>query len=98
MSMKRSKQVNRRNEKDVDGEGFGFGKPKAAAEPTWDWQENVASQPEERFVPYAMSRVFEKGNLLVHPTFGKGVVTLVEGKRIVVLFQDGLKKLGHGAA
>ena len=36
-----------------------------------------------------------KGQLLVHPKFGKGVVLGVEGQRIEVLFEDGPKKLGH---
>jgi hypothetical protein len=98
MSMKRTKQAGRRSAKEADSEGFGFAKPKAPEEPALVWDEQVAGKPDDQFVPYAISRVFERMNLIQHPSFGKGVVTAVEGKRIVVLFQDGTKKLGHGAS
>ena len=38
-----------------------------------------------------------KGQLITHPKFGKGVVTDVEPSRVEILFQEGKKKLGHGA-
>ncbi len=42
-----------------------------------------------------MTARFTRGQILVHPKFGKGVVVGVEGQRIEVLFEDGTKKLGH---
>ena len=47
-------------------------------------------------MPYAFTSRFEKGALLAHPKFGKGVVIDVEPQRVEVLFEDGPKKLGHG--
>jgi hypothetical protein len=46
-------------------------------------------------VPYALASRFEKGVLVLHAKFGKGVVLAVEGTRIDVLFAEGRKKLGH---
>ncbi len=62
-------------------------------EPTWD--EDVATKPEDAFVPYAVSAKFERGTLVNHAKFGKGIVFRVEGKLINVRFQDGDRKLGH---
>jgi hypothetical protein len=38
---------------------------------------------------------FQKGAFLLHPVFGKCVVVAVEGRHIVVLCQEGKKKLAH---
>jgi hypothetical protein len=93
MSMKRSKQRNagpgRYSGKDEDAPPWA--KP---AEPDPSWSE-VDAKPDDSFVPFAMSSRFAKGDLILHPKFGKGLVLGVEGTRIEVLFQDGKKKLGH---
>ncbi len=47
------------------------------------------------FSPYATTTKFAKGALVSHSKFGKGLVVSVEGSRIEVLFEDGVKKLGH---
>src|SRR4051812_37136563 len=94
MSMKRSKEVKRRG-RENEGEDF-FANKTAAKQ--WDWEKDVASQPEEAFAPYAPKSRFTKGALLVHAKFGKGVVLDVEPSRVEVLFQDGPKKLAHGLA
>jgi hypothetical protein len=39
---------------------------------------------------------YTKGGYILHPKFGKGIIASVEGSRVIVLFADGTKKLGHG--
>jgi hypothetical protein len=90
MSMKRSKQRNSgsgRQSEELDA----WAKP---PEPEPEWAV-VEAKPDASFVPFAMSTRFSKGDFIVHPKFGKGLVLVVEGTRIEVLFQDGKKKLGH---
>jgi hypothetical protein len=93
MSMKRSKQRSsgsgRYSGKDDDSPAWS--KP-ADPEPSWT---EVESKPDDAFVPFAMSSRYAKGDLILHPKFGRGLVLGVEGTRIEVLFQDGKKKLGH---
>lgn len=67
------------------------------SEPEKTWTEHVEGKPDDGFTPYNMSHRFDKGALVSHGKFGKGVVVGVEPQRIEVLFQDGMKKLGHGA-
>jgi hypothetical protein len=93
MSMKRSKQRSsgsgRFSGKDDDSSPWS--KP-SEPEPAWS---EVESKPDEAFVPFALSSKYAKGDLIMHPKFGKGLVLGVEGTRIEVLFQEGKKKLGH---
>jgi hypothetical protein len=94
MSIKRTKQTSygSRN-KDYDSDSpFAAAKP---AEPTKTWAEHMEGKADDAFVPYAFTSKFEKGALIAHSKFGKGVVVGVDGPRIEVLFQDGAKKLGH---
>lgn len=92
MSMKRTKQTSRGRSRDEDvSSPFG----KKAPEKSYTWDDDVAGQPDEAFKAYNLKESFARGALLLHPTFGKGVVTLVEGTRVEVLFQAGPKKLGH---
>lgn len=96
MSMKRSKQRSSGGGRQSgrDDESSAWGKP-ADPEPTWA---DVESKPDESFVPFALSSRYAKGDLILHPKFGKGLVVGVEGPRIEVVFQDGKKKLGHSVA
>lgn len=96
MSMKRAKEV-RRGPKDSGGDDDGFFSPKPAAK-TWDWEKDVASQPDEAFAAYAATTRFAKEAFVTHPKFGKGVVVDADAQRVEVLFQDGAKKLAHGLA
>ncbi len=94
MSIKRSKQVyrgkgTRREEREEDK------KQSKDRAPKLDWTQEVQNQPEEVFVPYAQTGTFEKGSFIRHQVFGKGLVTAVEGGRIEVLFETGLKRLVH---
>ena len=91
MSMKRSKQRNSGSGRYSGSEEDSWAKP---AEPDPSWSE-VEAKPDASFVAFAMSSRYAKGDLILHPKFGKGIVLVVEGTRIEVLFQDGKKKLGH---
>jgi hypothetical protein len=96
MSIKRTKQRTYGNSRDADTESSPFGtKP---VEPVKTWTEQLEGKPDESFVAYAFTSRFEKGALLTHPKFGKGVVVGVEPQRIEVLFEEGPKKLGHGGS
>ena len=94
MSMKRSKQRTSGTTQDSQADDDYFAKPK---EPVKTWEEVTVDQPDGAFTPYALTTRFDKGQLVTHPKFGKGVVTFVEGARVEILFQDGTKKLGHSA-
>jgi hypothetical protein len=93
MSIKRSKQVNYKSKfRDAPTEGPFAPKP---ADPELSWAEHTAGKEDAAFVPYAMTAKYEKGALIRHPKFGKGVVTHVEGTKVEVSFEEGTKKLGH---
>ncbi len=93
MSIKRTKQRSFGHRgRDADDELSPFSK---APEVVKTWTEHMEGKTDESFMPYSMSTRFEKGALLMHPKFGKGVVVGVEGPRIEVLFEEGAKKLGH---
>jgi hypothetical protein len=93
MSMKRSKQKSSRSQSGDDDISSIFTKPVEKEKSFEEWTEG---QPDEAFAPYSMKTHYQKGALLSHPKFGKGVVVGFEGKVAVVLFADGPKKLGHG--
>ncbi|HEY8078072.1 MAG TPA: hypothetical protein VIF62_28290 [Labilithrix sp.] len=95
MSMKRTKQRGAGGGRDKELDSNFWGKP---TEPEKTWDEQVDGKPDEEFTPYSMTQRFTKGQLVLHTKFGKGVVTDVETGRIEILFQEGKKKLGHGAA
>jgi hypothetical protein len=91
MSMKRTKQRSSGRQSGGDDDSPAWSKP-SEPEPTWG---DVDAKPEGSFVPFALSSRYAKGDLILHPKFGKGLVLNVEGTRIEVLFQEGKKKLGH---
>jgi len=96
--MKRTKQYSRNpRERDVDAEGGSFFDKPKVVEPELIWDQHVAGEADDKFVPYSLKTAYQKAALLLHPVFGKGIVTAVDGKRIEVLFKDGKKKLGHAA-
>jgi hypothetical protein len=64
-------------------------------ETKWSWKEHVSGQPDSAFVAYSMATTYQRGALISHSKFGRGVVTNVEDTRIEVLFEEGTKKLGH---
>ena len=93
MSIKRSRPVSRGPRNRDDAPSF-FGKPEPP-EPEATWEGDVAGKPEEAFVPYALTTKFERGALINHAKFGRGIVIRAEGKQIDVRFQDAVRKLGH---
>jgi len=95
MSMKRTKQRGAAAGRRADYAGFSGAKEKEAEK---IWKEDVADQPETSFVPYARTNHFAKGTLIAHTTFGKGLILNVDGARVEVLFEAGMKKLGHAPA
>ena len=56
----------------------------------------MEGKADDAFLPYALSARFSKGQLVTHVKFGKGVVVDADAGRVEILFQDGMKKLGHG--
>ena len=94
MSIKRTKQASHgsRDRDTDDASPFGVPKP---VEPVKTWAEQMEGKADDAFVAYSMTTKFQKGALLLHSKFGRGVVVHVEGPRIEVLFEDGAKKLGH---
>ena len=93
MSIKRAKQRTFGSGRDADEPSDYFAKPK---QPDKTWEEHVADKGDEAFVPYAYTSRFAMGILMQHPKFGKGIVVGVDATNVNVLFQDGVKKLGHG--
>ena len=95
MSIKRTKQRSFSGGRETDPDASSpFGNK--TVEPVKTWAEQLEGKTDEAFVAYSFSSRFEKGALLLHPKFGKGVVVGVDPQRIEVLFEDGVKKLGHG--
>jgi len=48
-------------------------------------------------IPYEWTRLYRKGQIILHPTFGQGEVTaLIEPLKMDVLFADRVRRLGHG--
>ncbi len=92
MSIKRTKQRSF-SSRDKDEGDTGLGAVKV--EPPKVWADETAGKDDAAFVPYALTARFTKGTLLRHAKFGKGLVVAVEGTRLEVLFEDGVKKLGH---
>jgi hypothetical protein len=94
MSMKRSKQRSSGSSGRYSGredDSAAWVKPETP-EPNWT---DVEAKPDDSFVPFVLSSRYAKGDLIMHPKFGKGLVVHVDGSRIEVLFKDGKKKLGH---
>ncbi len=60
----------------------------------WNEQITQANQTPET---YSIKKTFKKGDVISHPKFGEGVVqSLVDNKKIEVLFQMDYKTLVHG--
>jgi hypothetical protein len=92
MSIKRSKQRSF-SSREQEEAATGLGAKKV--EPVKVWADETAGKDDAAFAPYAPSGRFAKGALVLHSKFGKGLVVAVEGTRLEVLFEDGIKKLGQ---
>ena len=84
MSMKCAKPKSSGREKDG---GTDFWAKPGAPEKTWD--EATEGKLDGDFTQYAMTARFTKGQLVVHPKFGRGLVTDVDAGRVEILFQEG---------
>ncbi len=96
MSMKRTKKAVGGAGRGAQAEGsLGFNPPPAGT-PKWD--EIMANKTDDVFVAYSPGRKFQREELIAHAKFGKGVVFAVDGQRIEVIFEEGVKRLAHGIA
>jgi hypothetical protein len=68
----------------------------AAANKPPKWKDVVEGQPDSAFAGYATSATFKNGSLIAHPKFGKGIVLEVDGHKIHILFEEGMRRLLHG--
>ncbi len=93
--MKRTKQYARRGPSSREMAHSPLFSTKKDDGQKFSWKEHVQGAPEDAFVDYALATRYERGALLRHPKFGRGIVVGVEDKRIDVLFEEGSKKLGH---
>jgi hypothetical protein len=59
------------------------------------WKDAVGSHPDSAFSPYSQAATFSKDTLVSHPKFGKGVVVEVDGNKVQILFEEGMRKLLH---
>lgn len=94
MSMKRSKKSAGGKSSQAEG-SLGFNPPPAALP---KWSETVALKDDSAFTPYQVTRVFSRGDHLLHGKFGKGQVISVGTGKVDVLFEEGMKTLAHGVA
>ncbi len=91
MSMKRTKKATSKVSQTEGSLGFN---PPTGGVPKWE--EAIANKADDSFVAYTPSRRFAKEEYVSHAKFGKGYVVGVDGNRIEVLFEDGIRKLAHG--
>jgi hypothetical protein len=60
------------------------------------WKEAVADKPDAVFAPYSPTHTFARDALVSHSKFGKGIVVDVDGNKVHVLFEEGVRKLLQG--
>ncbi|MCA9587568.1 MAG: hypothetical protein KC657_19715 [Myxococcales bacterium] len=95
MSMKRTKQRTSGGGREQDASDAPMGRPKP---PEKTWAERMDGKEDGAFVRYALADRYGKDQLLEHTKFGRGVVVESDAHRVEVLFEAGVKKLGHGQA
>lgn len=71
-------------------------RPKASASPGRFQELMVAEQAGTKASPYSPASRWEEGNWMDHPSFGLGRVQKRFGKKVDVLFREGLKTLISG--
>jgi hypothetical protein len=92
MSIKRAKQRTFGSGREDEANSNYFAKPK---QPDKNWQEHIEGKGDDAFLPYAFTTKFAMGALMVHSKFGKGIVVGIDATNVNVLFEEGVKKLGH---
>jgi hypothetical protein len=68
--------------------------PSSAPKPP-KWKDVVADKPDTAFAAYAPAARYEKDALIAHSKFGRGIVVEVDGNKIHILFEEGIRKLLH---
>jgi len=94
MSIHRPKRATSRRS-EVPAAGGRGSSPSNSPKPP-KWKDVVADKPDGAFANYAPALTFEKDALVNHAKFGKGVVVEVDGNKLHVLFEEGIRKLLHG--
>lgn len=93
MSMKRARKTGPGGRgSNAEGALTPFGQPLPSIP---SWQEAVGDKPDAPSRPWALTETFARDEIIEHPKFGKGLVVMVQGTKIQVLFQEGTKMLGH---
>jgi hypothetical protein len=92
MSIRRPKRASRKAEPDLPNS---LGAGGSAHLP--DWGTAVGPRPDADFVPYAPATTFALSTLILHAKFGKGVVVGVDGNKVDILFEQGIRKLLHAS-
>ena len=92
MSIHRPKRA---TPKRTDTAGARGSSPPTSAKPP-KWKDVVADKPDGAFAAYATAATFEKDALVAHSKFGKGIVLEVDGNKVHILFEEGVRKLLHG--
>lgn len=92
MSMKRTKKATGGKSGSAET-SLGFNPPPGELP---KWAETVAVQDDALFTAYNISRVFSRGDHVLHSRFGKGQVISVGTGKVDVLFEEGMKTLAHG--
>lgn len=95
MSTKRTKSSSKRGPSNREMARSPLFATKKDDSPKFSYKEHVLGAQDADFVAYNTSSKYERGALISHAKFGRGVVTNAEESRIEVLFEDGSKKLGH---
>ena len=98
MSMKRTKPSSPSRGRDSGTEYATLTETSKPTAPLWNWAEMVKRKPDTIFQSYDLAGFYAKGAFIRHPKFGKGLVTSVDGYRLEILFEEGIKKLGQGQA
>lgn len=93
MSIHRPKRATSRR---ADATAAGRQSPSSPSFKPPKWKDVVGDKPEASFVPYAPSTTYSLDALVTHAKFGKGVVLEVDGNKIHILFEEGMRKLLHG--
>jgi hypothetical protein len=64
-------------------------------DPMQIWLELKEKQDGKQSKPYAMRGTFFLNDVVDHPKFGKGVVTEVNARKLLAVFEDGSRELLH---
>ena len=91
MSIHRPKRATSRKSETAPARGSS---PSSAPKPP-KWKDVVADKPDEAFTAYAPASRYEKDALIAHSKFGKGIVVEVDGNKVHILFEEGIRRLLH---